>query len=232
MTQRQYRLDSTDVRLGRHVNHDERSKGFQATTAALKSVFHAHHGSVLDQGQLGSCTGNAGVDVVNCEPNWFAKTENSEGLAVRLYSEATRVDPFPGEYPPTDTGSDGLSVAKVMKQWGWINSYTHAFGLSQALGALMLRPFMTGTVWLDGMFTPDADGRVHPRGSVAGGHEYVSYGLEVVRTKAGAVSFARSKVWFLNSWGPTFGKGGCFYMSPTDYGKLLDQQGDVTVPVR
>lgn len=232
MTQRQYRIEQLDPRLGRHVNHDERSKNFPAKTAALKTVRHSHHGITLDQLQLGSCVGNAGVQVVNTEPNWTQATENNEPLAVKLYSATTAVDPYPGQYPPDDTGTDGLSACKVMKQWGWISSYTHAFGLQHALGALMLRPVMTGTVWLDGMFTPDKDGRVHVKGNEAGGHEYVIFGVEIVRTATGRVSYANSKAWGLNSWGPSWGLGGIFYYVLSDYGHLLDRQGDVSVPAR
>lgn len=235
MTQRTYKIDQHDPRLGRHVNHDERSKAYPAEaveTKAWRTVRWSHHGITLDQLQLGSCTGNAGVQVVNTEPNWFQQTENNEPLAVRLYSEATRVDPYPGEYPPEDTGSDGLSVCKVMKQWGWINSYTHAFGLGHAIGALMLRPVMTGTVWLEGMFNPDADGRVHVTGDIAGGHEYTMLGVEIVRTSTGRISYAHSKAWGLNSWGPEWGQSGYFFYTLTDYDKLLNQQGDVSVPVR
>jgi hypothetical protein len=38
-------------------------------------------------------------------------------------------------------------------------------------------------------------------------------------------------VWFWNSWGPTFGVGGRFCMSFDTWQQLLEQSGDVTVPI-
>jgi hypothetical protein len=69
------------------------------------------------------------------------------------------------------------------------------------------------------MFNPDADGRVHPTGSIAGGHEIVARTLDV----------PGQKVWFDNSWGSSWGVGGKFYLTFTDFGNLLSQQGDVVV---
>lgn len=46
--------------LGRVVDHDERSRLYQARLATTqRSVLWGHHAPVLDQGELGSCTGNA-----------------------------------------------------------------------------------------------------------------------------------------------------------------------------
>ncbi len=108
----------SDPRLGRHVNHDERSRRFpyRGPVSPLHAVKHERHVPVFDQGSLGSCTGNAAVGCLATGP--FFDTVGPEddarlrGLdqvaAVEVYEAATTVDPFPGQYPPTDTGSDGL----------------------------------------------------------------------------------------------------------------------------
>ena len=51
-------------RLGRHVEHDPRSRAFSAGTAAFKTIRHLRHGKAFDQGDLGSCTGNAMAGVL------------------------------------------------------------------------------------------------------------------------------------------------------------------------
>lgn len=51
--------------LGRIVQHDPRSLAFVAATAPLKTVTHRLSGQVLDQGNLGSCTGNAMAQALN-----------------------------------------------------------------------------------------------------------------------------------------------------------------------
>jgi hypothetical protein len=229
------RIPSTDPRLKRHVHHDSRSRQFAFDTAGLtiRSVKHERRIPVLDQGQLGSCTGNAGIGCLGTDP--FYDTLNAgvaaslRGLvghytltetgAIQLYSDATRIDDYPGQYPPEDTGSDGLTIAKVLKAAGEIAGYQHTFSLDDALKALTVTPFITGTVWLDGMFTPDPDGRVHPVGAVAGGHEYVADQLDA----------ENERIWFTNSWGTGWGVGGRFYLSFDDFGQLLAQQGDVTI---
>src|SRR5882672_8003142 len=95
-------------RLGRHVEHDPRSRAFSAGTAAIKSVRHKRHGKAFDQGELGSCTGNAMAGVLMTEPLWIRGRNLAEADAVALYKTATRLDSVPGTYPPNDTGSSGL----------------------------------------------------------------------------------------------------------------------------
>lgn len=208
--------------LGRKVNHDPRSLDFPAATSPdHKPVTHRHYGPVLDQGQVGSCTGNAMAQALNTAPLRHKGPYLTEKNALALYSQATQLDPYPGTYPPTDTGSDGLSVCKAAQAQGWISSYTHAFGLDHALGALQLGPVLVGTSWHQGMFTPDGKGFVHPDGNIAGGHEYLLIGDD-----------AKGKLTFLNSWSAGWGKRGRFYMTYADFSTLLNDKGDVTAPVK
>jgi hypothetical protein len=213
--------------LGRHVNHDSESRRYtyRAAPRELTTVQHVRHVPVLDQGSLGSCTGNAGIGCLGTGRFYTTITGDdvyhtlNEADAVALYSAATRVDPYDGAYPPTDTGSDGLTIAKVLTSAGMIAGYEWAFGLDQTLQALMDRPLITGTLWLDNMFNPTDEGLVRPSGTVAGGHEYVVDGYDDLR----------GWVWFTNSWGADWGQLGRFAMEAEQYGNLLARDGDVTV---
>lgn len=219
------RLPFTDARLGRHVNHDSRSwlYPFDTSQLTLTSIRHERHVPVLDQGSTGSCTGNAGIGCIGTGPFFASHGPDHYSLdevgAVALYSDATRNDSYPGEYPPTDTGSDGLTIAKVLQASGEISGYRHTFSLDEALKALSVTPFITGVSWFQDMFRPAPDGQVTPTGALAGGHEFVADELDV----------ENQRIWFTNSWGTSWGVEGRFYMTWADYGLLLGQQGDVTI---
>lgn len=218
-------MTGTPFPLGRKVDvhHDPRSLNFPATTATVVSKTWKHYGPVLDQGQVGSCTGNAMAQSLNSRPlNGAAGTYLTEVDALALYSLATQVDTYPGTYPPDDTGSDGLSVAKAAQQQGRITQYDHAFGLEHTLEALMSGPVLLGTVWLHDMFHPDSKGFVRATGAVAGGHEYVLLG----------VALASKYVTCLNSWSGAWGLNGRFRMTFDTLAALLDQQGDAVLPRR
>lgn len=220
-----------DPRLGRHVRHDPRSWAYAlpaGDVSTLSSVRHHSQIPTLDQGQLGSCTGNAATKCVSYQPFWAESQvqgvigpdeQADEKYAVGVYSAATKVDDYPGSYPPQDTGSDGLSVAKVMKSRNLISGYQHAFSLEALLTALSQQPVIVGTEWRHDMFDPAADGRLSVKGKVDGGHEYCLDELDV----------DNKRVWMQNSWGDSWGVQGRAYFAWDDMKKLLESQGDCTV---
>jgi hypothetical protein len=218
-------LPCLDLRLGRHVHHDSESRRYAFPTAGLSiaAVRHQRHVPIFDQGQLGSCTGNAAVGCLATGPFYGTLTNpvysEDEAGAVACYSAATRIDGYGGEYPPTDTGSDGLTVAKVLQQAGEIAGYQHTFSLDDALKALQTVPLITGVDWYADMFNPSSEGLLSVSGQYAGGHEIVVDEYDPVRGWVG----------FTNSWGAGWGAGGRFYLQAEDWGRLLAQQGDVTV---
>lgn len=211
--------------LGRRLDatHDPRSLDYPAPPATVTTRLWGRGGGVLDQGRTSACTGFAMAQALNTRPLHVYRSCYLTGAqAIELYSAATRLDPFPGEYPPDDTGSDGLAVAKAALAAGRITRYEHAFGLDHALQALMHGPVLVGTLWTDGMFQPDSAGFVRPTGSTVGGHEWLAIGVSVGGRYVTAV----------NSWGRSWGRSGRFRVSWDDLDWLLKQHGDVTLPVR
>lgn len=210
-------------RLGRHREHDERSRAFAAEQLhPIRTVRWTRRCRIFDQESLGSCTGQAmagalGTDSVHRQ----GMAGLSEFDALALYEYATQLDRIPGSYPPDDTGSSGLAAAKAAKRSGLISAYRHAFSVQAALSALQTGPCLVGIEWLTGCDEPDADGLVRYAGEVRGGHEIELVGCDV---DAHTVTFA-------NSWGTSYGTDGFFSMSWDDFGAALRRGGDVTVPV-
>src|SRR5664279_6133727 len=139
--------------LGRKVHHDPRSLAFPVAglpISSLKSVHWQRRAPIFDQGNLGSCVGNAAAGWVgtdNAQRQGFVVEEGQavdEALAVSLYSQATKIDGDPGVYPPDDTGTSGLAAAKVLKARKLVAKYHHAFSLQACLTALQSGPVLLG----------------------------------------------------------------------------------------
>lgn len=208
----------TSKPLGRHVRHDPRSKAFPfhaVPTTSLKSIRHTRHVPVFDQGQVGSCTGNAGAGALSTSPFVHRFTEHR---ALELYSAAEVLD-GDGPYPPNDNGSSGLSIAKVCKAQGLIGSYSHCFTPDAVYAALQAGPVLVGVSWRTGFDTPAADGRMAYTGRSRGGHELCMDEIDV----------ENQRVWVTNSWGVGWGVSGRAYWTWSDFAKILADQGDATV---
>ncbi len=214
-------------RLGRLLEHDDRSRAFPfkaATRQVLQSVQHQSRIGILDQGGLGACTGFASIGAVGCDPFYRTIPDPDTldaGDARDIYSLATEIDEFPGQWPTDDTGSSGLAAAKACQLHGLIAGYQHAFSLADALAALQAGPVITGVNWYSSFDNPDSTGMVTlPSGAwVRGGHEICADGYDA----------ADQVVWFRNSWGPGWGLGGRFCMHVETWAQLLAEDGDVTV---
>lgn len=210
-------------RLGRHVEHDPRSLAYlepERDTPLQSKTWPRHIGS-LDQQDTGACTGFGATGCLGSDPFFPTITitlDNAEGR--ELYHEATILDSISGTWPPTDTGSTGLAVAKACKNAGLISGYTHATSLQAALSTIAnASPVITGVNWYEGFDTPDENGLVHIEGDVRGGHEFVVRGVDVENQLVHAD----------NSWGATWGLAGSFSFSWDDWERLLGEEGDVTV---
>lgn len=206
-------------RLGRNVVHDPRSLAHPAPQATeVKSVVWDRKVPVFDQGNVGSCTGNAMAGCLSTDPFGYKFGEKD---ALRIYSLGTRRDRIRGVYPPTDTGCSGLGVMKAAVQLGLIAGYSHAFGIEHVLKSLTLGPGITGITWLEGCDNPDESGLVKYEGRARGGHEIELFMIDAKTQIVG----------FWNSWGPRWGDKGRFYMTWTDYNLALKARGDATFSV-
>lgn len=218
-------LSNEGGRLGRHKEHDVRSFAYSTAEApehvTMETTFWARRSVILDQGNVGSCTGNAEAGVIATDSlHRKGSTGIDEHVALRLYQNATRLDHIQGEYPPDDTGSTGLAVMKAAKKLGWISGYRHSFSFRATLTALQAGPAIVGMAWLTGCDTPDESGIIDYKGSIRGGHEVLCRGVDM----------GVELLWFDNSWGQDWGLNGSFAMRFEDFKVAMADGGDVTVP--
>ncbi len=241
MTVYRHRYEPTDPRLGRHIAHDSRSLAYAhevLPTSALKAVEWTRRIPILDQGQVGSCTGNAltgviGTDSANrtASPVVQLRADSKkifkagtytldEKTALKFYSLNTREDDCDGTYPPDDTGSSSLAAGKSGKAVGLFDGYTHAFSLQAMQTALQKGGVLIGIPWLKSMYTTKKDGEldVDPESGVAGGHELAVSGWDKSRFKID------------NSWNTSFGDNGSCYATNDQMQYLLSQGGDCLAP--
>jgi hypothetical protein len=223
------------MRLGRHLWLDARSLAYMVENdvAAMSKPLVDQHWErvipILDQGELGSCTGNAGTGALGTQPFYQATGRNvltaddeqlCEKFAVALYSDATQVDPYPGSYPPSDTGSSGLAICKVLASRGTVRGYRWARSADGFLTLLQAGPVLQGMPWYNAFFHPESDGFIDsdPHWSssgVAGGHEVEAIGVELNTTDA-----LGSVILYANSWGTSWGDSGRFRMRLRTYHQL------------
>lgn len=246
-------LTNLDARfpLSRNVKHDPRSRDHRYQPRSMAARLAAAGDDVavewprrishLNQAWLGSCTGNgttcnAGTDSRNRTAGRTSPalgTQLDEPYAIGVYSDATKIDPYQGSYPPTDSGSDGLSCAKVMKARGEITDYTHVLSFGDAKAAIHDGPFITGLVWLPSMFDHDENAivRVDRAQAPEGGHEPHVRGRGQYFLSTGDTAwYWKLDNYWVNEDGTLWGDSeGSFYFSDADYAWLLSQDGDATV---
>jgi hypothetical protein len=216
-------------RLGRNLNHDARSAAYRMpATATPKDVGWDIHIAPMDQGNLGSCVPHAGTAMLATDPFWntldadlqrtLSDPQKAEAYALQTYRDVTRIDPYDGAWEPQDTGSDGLSLAKLLQQRGLNNGYQHVTDIPSAHAAIQAGPYPIGISWLTGMDQPGKDGVVKVTGSSRGGHEILLYRYDLTR----------DLWWCRNSWSDQFGLRGDFAFDTPGYQKLIGMQADGT----
>lgn len=211
-------------RLGRHIEHDPRSRAF-GTAHAFSPLVSAHwerHCPPFDQDAVGSCTAESAVGVKMTGPFFDPSVILGQADCLSLYEQATRLDKIPGHYPPDDTGSSGLAAAKAAHKRGWFRAYHHAFGLHAVLASIGRGPGMLGISWYEGFDRPFGLGaELRIAGDVRGGHEVAVNWIDVPsRMIGGAQSWG--------DWGPLHG---WWSMSFDTLERLLAEKGDYVVPV-
>lgn len=232
------RYDPTDPRLGRHVEHDERSRLHalmpKAQRPQHKTTFWTSQAGPLNQLDVGSCTTHSECQWNNTDFATALRMKVKHGNyftdddAYDLYRLTTKIDKFAGKWEPDDTGSTGNSAAKAARKKGWLSGYSWLFSFTSLQAAIEKTPLMVGTLWTNNMFDPN-NGLVKvgslSDSNIAGGHEYLMCGID----------WNEEVFNFRNSWGdeddwPGCKPGGYFAISFADFRRLQDADGDATVP--
>ena len=190
-------------RLGRNIHFDLQSATLPVNElfrpkAVVKSRVWGRPGP-FDQGDTGSCTGQAVAGLVMTAP--IADTGVDEGTAMEIYELATKIDPFPSSYPPDDTGSSVLAAMQAAQQRGYITSYRWCFSLQDVLQALStVGPVAIGINWYTSFDQPDTHGHITlaPGATIRGGHALNLTSVDTNTNRVGG--------W--NSWGANWGVGG------------------------
>lgn len=226
---------SSGYRLGRHYEFDSRSENYLVWPKTVSGTtvftpvtwFTADGVPVLDQGDVGACTGFALADALGkavLKSTIPAAVVIDNALGLSFYHDNTVNDSIRGTYPPTDTGSSSVAVGKTAVKRGLASGYLHITTAAALATAIQSGPVIVGTNWYNSMFEPNSKGQVVVTKSsgLAGGHEYV---LDSVTTDG--------YFGFTNSWGTSFGVKGRFYIKQTEFLTLLNDDGDAIslVPV-
>jgi hypothetical protein len=224
--------------LGRNIRLDSRSLDYavQPVGVTVTSIRHAQSIDVLDQGQVGSCTGNASCSCAYHAPFYAPGAPDwsyapSEVGARSWYHQNTVEDGYQGTWnvdgTGDDTGSDGLTSSKVAKEAGIVSGYRAALDLDSSLQALMTAPGITGIPFYNSMFDAGSDGlmTVTASSGLAGGHELCVD--EIVAADALGNGTGKLLVGGPNSWGTSWGAQGRWYLTGDDWWSLRKQDGDV-----
>lgn len=178
-------VDQRDPRLGRQCVQDPASRGFPmraADTSTWRSRSIRLYDPAVNPNQvIGNCVPCDKCMEGNAVGNRVAGRVLTMADANRLYPIATRLDPFPGAYPPDDTGSSGLAGCKAAIQLKLGGEYRWNFSRNAADIVQQIVDGKTvgvGTWWRDGMFDrkphPKLAGQwvIEPTGPKVGGHQY------------------------------------------------------------
>jgi hypothetical protein len=193
----------------RHKRHPGRAPA-TAEQAAQCSVAHMPNCPTLDQGDTGSCTGNAHVMAISTQP-FTGSAHCNQTDARTAYQGGTCIDndcsipctctscskAFCPNSGSNDVGSYTGSVAQWMVDVGWLRSFTTADTLSTLQSCLARGPAVIGVDWYNSMFTPSPTGQlvVTKSSGIAGGHDINAAMLDV----------PNQRVWVHNSWGDSWG---------------------------
>lgn len=218
-------VDQADPRLGRQLVHDDASRGFAFPGTVDRTTWRDKAIRLYDpwpnpNQRVGCCTGVAKCSQFNAVGNRRKGVVLDLADAEDYYSENTRIDPFPGTWPPDDTGSSGLASAKTAQKRGEGGEYRWLFGgADEVVQAIMSGAVVSvGTWWHWDMFTPNPSGLIQPGGGQAGGHQYVIRGYDADK------DWLRLRCWwgaFRDAW-----------ISRTHLDNLLRDGGDAHVQRR
>lgn len=168
----------------------------------------------LDQKDTNHCCGFSAADWGINYPTHSDFT-NDDGH--RFYYECKIIE---GE-PNAENGAYIRSIGKVLKNNQHLEGYAFAPDIETIKYWLLYKgPIIAGTIWKQGMFSPDADNVIRPTGATIGGHAYL---LNEWR--------ADNYIGIQNSWGSEWGKNGKAYISQKDFEEIFAQGGEALAAV-
>lgn len=204
--------------LGRLPAADERDFQFQMSIAAQELPEYKYYstGPILDQGPYPYCVGYAWRQWLSSA---LLKTKTGP-KAEDIYHEAQKIDEWPGE---DYAGTSVRAGVKYLKSVGHISTYLWAYNVETIQSWILSGQgtVVVGTMWYNGMFTPDENGYIHPTGPEAGGHAYLLAGY----------SRDRDAFRVVNSWGRAWGQSGRAWISSADMATLIAQDGEAAAAV-
>jgi len=218
-----------DPRLGRNVVHDPRSRrfAFQATETPRRDItLRVYNPRPNPSQEIGCCTGVDAVVKANTAGNRIKGNVLGMSNALKVYSRATQLDPWPGQYPPEDTGSSATAACNASLEQGLIERAEWIFTGTDGVYAALTqgRPVGVGTWWYERMFQIDhMSGLIDVSGRKVGGHQYTIVGY---RKRLDA--FVGMCWW--GDWG--MDKQGRFLIRRASLQDLLSDDGDAHVTFR
>jgi hypothetical protein len=125
-----------------------------------------------NQKKVGACEAFTQLDIACAQPRGlsFQTQDAFNSAALKAYEWITANDPFPGTWPPDDTGSDSMTGCKWLVKNGYASSCQVLTGASAVKVALQTGPVISGMYWRDRMMLTDQCGYMDISGSINGGH--------------------------------------------------------------
>jgi hypothetical protein len=182
-------------------------------------------GTVLDQGNEGTCVGHGWVGEYLASPVRGKHGTADEGhtLALQVFDRAAQLDEWPGE-----SRNDGTSVLagwKACRERQWYSGVRWAKNVEDVRLGLEEGPVVIGVDFREGMYETDRYGRISVSGDSVGGHCMVVTGYQP-HFDAGRERRFRIR----NSWGHSWGAGGNCYMLVDDLQAIcFDSQGEAAL---
>jgi hypothetical protein len=121
--------------------------------------------------------------MLNSEGNRHPQQVLNMNYAHKVYTVASKLDPFEGSWPPIDTGSSGLAAAQAAQKLGVGGAYRWLFGGADEVVQTVMsgRVVSVGTWWYEGMMTKDSQLNIKVSGPRIGGHQYIVRGYDLPR---------------------------------------------------
>lgn len=213
---------STDPRLGRIPQFDERSRNFNirkiiGVDELVPRTYRWWCPAWLNQMDTPACVGFSVSHELAAYPVMVKNVTNQTALA--LYYSAQKLDEWPGE---NYAGTSVLGGIKAAQALGKIGEYRWAFNtMDLAITVSWFYPAIIGINWYEQMFIPNERGIITIGGDIAGGHAIMVRGY----------SAERNLFLMRNSWGVGWGISGDCWISFADMDRLLNEQGEACIPV-